>query len=141
MEEITTYERMQDLKGKPIYSAVFLTPQSTQELLNWVQTLGYELLPEIKAHHMTIEFKPTDVSNLPVGDEVKLIVTGIRTDDKCQAVTVVGVYSTNEHPHITVSHTSDVSPKYSNELLLTGADPVSGPTLTGVIGVFGKTKG
>lgn len=142
MEEITSPERLQYLKGSPIYSAVFLTQDSTQELLDWVVSKGYDLLPEVKGHHMTIEFKPSNIENLPIGNEVKLFVTGFAADEKCQAVSVSGVYSSNDRPHITVSHTSDVSPKYSNDLLAAGTEPILfGPTLSGIIGVYGKTKG
>ena len=60
-------EDLTNLKGKPIYSAVFLTPESKQQLINWVkQTMNGELLAKPFAHHMTIQFKPPGV-NVPVG--------------------------------------------------------------------------
>lgn len=140
--EITTFPQLKDLKSV-IYSAIFLTPGSQHQLLSWFEKLGYTLLPEVKAHHVTLEFKPKSISNLPVGLFVDLQVNRIYVTDKCQAVSVKIVTPVTiplpPKPHITISHSSDVAPKFSQEIIEgSGIVPVESPTLTGIIGVFGK---
>tara|TARA_A100001011_G_C13885311_1_gene664700 strand:- start:39 stop:587 length:549 start_codon:yes stop_codon:yes gene_type:complete len=134
-------------KRKAIYTAAFLTDAAKIELKNWwklkTQT---DLLDNEFVHHMTIKFKPTpdDVLSLPIGEKVSLKVMGYAGDEKGQAVVVspVGVISSNDIPHITVStgNTDDdkrVSPAYSNDLLSGGIEQASdGPLLEAFIGFF-----
>ena len=76
----------------------------------------------VVAHHVTIAFKP-EAGN-PVlgqfrnGEELTIKAIGHAEDELIQAVSV-RIFSTNEHPHITISHTYDTGPVYSNELLQT----------------------
>lgn len=124
-----------------IYTAVFLTAESAEELKEWAnQTIG-ELLPKTFCHHMTVAFRPKDgLGDLVVGQEVELKVVAVAGDDKGQAVEVVGFDSNNAVPHITISCAEGVSPVYSNELLAARI-AVEGPTLKGVVGYFdGKSK-
>ena len=134
-------------KRKAIYTAAFLTDAAKIELKNWWK-LGTktELLENEFAHHMTIKFRPTpeEVLALPVGEKVSLRVMGYAQDEKGQAVVVspVGVVSSNDIPHITIStsNTEDdkkVSPVYSNELLSEGIEQVlDGPSVEAVVGFF-----
>lgn len=149
LTEITKPEDMARVKGKPIYSAVFLTPESRQELLDWVAEQG-GLLTEKKAHHVTLEFKPADVSNLPVGREVSMGILHLYKSAGIQCVSVLwhgnaDLVVGSGKPHVTVSHESDVAPKRSIELMQDDWDghsgPRIGPLLKGVVGVFAKTKG
>lgn len=79
-------------------------------------------------HHMTIRFKPTKDSELPVfGESVTLVVTEIASDEKGVAVRVepntVGKelnMPPEQLPHITVATAPGVSPVYSNDLLRKG---------------------
>lgn len=140
--EITTFPQLTDLKSV-IYSAIFLTPGSQHQLLSWFEKLGYTLLPEVKAHHVTLEFKPKSISNLPVGLFVDLQINRVYVTDKCQAVSVKIVTPTTipvpPKPHITISHSSDVAPKFSQEIIGgPGIVPAENLTLTGIVGVFGK---
>jgi len=140
LKEITNPEEIQNLKGKPIYSAVFLTEESHNELLQHFES---SLLPNIQAHHVTLEFKPSDISDLPIGQEVMLNVIGMAMDEDCRVLVVElpeGLVCSNKHPHITVCHSDKVTPKYSNELLEGGFVDNIGGTLKGVVGVYGKVK-
>ena len=79
-------------------------------------------------HHMTIKFKPTKDSELPVfGENVTLVVTEIASDEKGVAVRVEPNTDGKElHmppeqlPHVTVATAPGVSPVYSNDLLRKG---------------------
>lgn len=140
--EITTFPQLKDLKSV-IYSAIFLTPGSQHQLLSWFEKLGYTLLPEVKAHHVTLEFKPKSISNLPVGLFVDLQINRVYVTDRCQAVSVIVLTAKTlpipSKPHITISHSSDVAPKFSNEIIGgPGIVPAENLTLTGIVGVFGK---
>lgn len=145
LQDITTPEDLKRLKGKPIYSAVFLTEESHKFLMRSLyQTTSHTSpLANVKAHHVTLEFKPSDISDLPVGEEVELKVVGMAMDEDCHAIVVElpeGLSCANKHPHITVSHSNEVTPKYSNELLERGFSENVGGTLQGVVGVFGKVQ-
>ncbi len=71
------------VQGKVIYTAVFLTPESQQQLLATYAAI----FPNHFAHHSTIEFRPLSPA-IPLGDKYSLIVTGSVADDKAQAVLV-----------------------------------------------------
>jgi hypothetical protein len=126
---------------KVIYTAVFLTEESAEDLKAWAAALVGELLPKTFCHHMTIAFRPKDgLGDLVVGQEVELKVVAVAHNDRGQAVEVVGFDSNNDVPHITISCAEGVSPVYSNELLAARV-AVEGPTLRGVVGYFdGKSK-
>lgn len=131
--------KMASQKRKAIYSAVFLTPESQEALLNW---WPYDLLSKKFAHHMTIKFKPSpeDILSLPLGKEVELKIIGLAVDEKGQAVAVDSDLPVdNAIPHITIS-TDGTSPVYSNELLaseMVYVDPeTQPPVLSGIVGFF-----
>jgi hypothetical protein len=150
LTEITKPEDMARLKGKPIYSAIFLTDESKKALLDWVREEGYTLHSEIKAHHITLEFKPADVSKLPVGEPVSNIgILRFYSGNGINCVSVLwhdpkGLKVDSGNPHITISHRSDVPPKRSLELMRNDYDshsgPRIGPMLEGIVGVFGNLK-
>jgi hypothetical protein len=77
----------------------------------------------IRAHHMTVKFNPLiqdmETYKQYFGEDVHLVVTGIASDDKCIAVTVKPsiAFPMTGKPHITIAHSSSVSPVYSNNLL------------------------
>lgn len=147
LKEITNPEEIKNLKGKPIYSALFLTEESQEALLDWVQEQGHPLLSEVKAHHLTLEFKPADVSNLPVGEKVSLGITGFYEKDGIQCVSVLwpikNLTVASGAPHITISHLPDVPPKRSLEIMpewTSYEEPRIGPMLEAVVGVYGNVK-
>lgn len=100
-----------------IYLGLILTDTAQAELVRRFPLR----FPVMKAHHMTVQFKPGSVHGLihprKVGDVVQLKVLGEVWDDKCQAVLVSGFESANYFPHVTMSHTSDTKPVYSNRML------------------------
>jgi len=126
---------------KAMYTGVFL--DDPNQLINWWKQNVGPLHPKVKAHHMTIKFKPSEdeVKALSIGSPTSLKVVGYAQDDKGQAVLVKpqGVRSTNRHPHITVA-VDGVSPAYSNDLLKKGITKVSGPTLKGRVGFFSNKQ-
>jgi len=128
---------------KVLYSAIFLTEKSKQKLLGWYAPM----FPNVKAHHITLAFKSGDVGPFTIGQKVTLRITGQGADSKCQAVVinVLGYptalwYRGESCPHITISHTDEVTPVYSNELLNHSFTHVPSLELEGVVGVFGTPK-
>jgi hypothetical protein len=78
-----------------------------------------------------------------VGLFVDLQINKIYVTDKCQAVSVQIVTPVDipvpPKPHITISHSPDVTPKFSQEIIEgSGIVPAENLTLTGIVGVFGK---
>ena len=138
MKEITNVDDLASVK-KVVYASVKLTPESKDKLLVWCLAQKF-LLPEIKAHHMTIVFSPSKevAAKLPLGEEFELKVIGYAEDDNAQAVVVdCALPSNNAIKHITISHTSETKPVYSNELLSKGiTKEVNGPLLTGIVTAF-----
>lgn len=76
-----------------------------------------------RAHHMTIKFKPnqSEVNSLSslIGQEVHLTANYCAMDNYCIAVVVENDKNLkiNQIPHITIAHSKDVKPVYSNTLL------------------------
>jgi len=111
---------MSDIK----YTAVFL--EDDQALLDWWCEEVGPLHPRTIADHMTIEFKPHDLSDVQLGQHVALEVIGWSQDETCQAVAVVGHPSTNDIPHVTIA-LDGVSAFASNALLADGFEPIDPP--------------
>lgn len=94
-----------------IYSGIFLSPQSRQDLLN-----KFPYIHQNKhSTHCTLIYKPTEYETrgLPVGDTVELLVTGKYYNDKVQAVRCV--YN-DKTLHVTISTQNLVSPNESNNI-------------------------
>ena len=111
------------------YIAAMLTKNSQQALFHAISKMVQVPPNWVKyCHHMTIKFKPTDDSQIPVlGEEVTLVVTHVSADEKGVAVKVEPNTNKGElkmpHdqlPHITVAVAPGVAPVYSNELLRKG---------------------
>lgn len=99
---------------KLVYSAAVLTEEAREKLLRLVPP--GDRFKNVVAHHCTIEFKPTEVP-ARLGETVRLRVMAVASDASCMAVVVAGVESANYFPHITIGHTDDVKPVYSNVML------------------------
>lgn len=112
-----------------------LTGQTHLEALaeKWaMEKMGHSIPPNWRwrSHHMTVLPPRSGGLTLPdlelykpfFGQMVKLHVTAIAADDKCMAVTVradpANFKIVAPVPHITVAHSNDVSPVYSNNLLM-----------------------
>ena len=119
------------------YMAIFLDSRSKAALAK-----EYSFLHDkIKNDHLTLTYRCNDESlKKLVGKEVSLKVVGHAADDKAQAVVVSGYDRLDGGvPHITLSHSGSVMPKYSNEMLKGGWEGVNGPTLRGVIDSFPRS--
>lgn len=99
-----------------IYSAIFFDEFTRAKLKELAQEVFKTSLEEEKLHHITLCFGK-DV--FEYGKEVKFKVTGYSKDELCQAFLVLlnDNINVNHTLHITVSHSKQVSPKYSNEIL------------------------
>lgn len=121
----------------PAYTAVVLDLRSRGKLLAWWEkATGTPLLKQHYAHHMTIQFAPTqrDMNRLDhtFGDKVSIQVIGWAGDDKAQAVVVRGIPSASSIAHITVA-TGGGSSAYTHTLLDQGFERIRGPRLSGTI--------
>lgn len=108
---------------KIVYLGVFLTDDAHNALLTWWQMQVGSVHSKMFAHHMTVQFRPTEeqIRDFIPKQECALQVIGYAHDDKAQAVLVkpscaYGVKCQNAHPHITIS-TEYTSPVYANDLL------------------------
>lgn len=114
------------------FISLVLTPHS-QEILKRVIPPAH---PWVKAHHMTMAFKPAidrlEHYQAMVGQRLRIKVTGVAQDEKGQAVAVQGP-SDNPHPHITISCADGVSPAYSNQLVAGGVKPITPLWLDGIV--------
>lgn len=109
-----------------LYTAVYLVKSACDALLQMVPPV-YE---NIVCDHMTLLFnpEPDQVDISAIGKEICLNVLGVAVDAKIQAVVVEpltkSISSSNALPHITLSHTQEVRPNYSNEMLLNRVEPL-----------------
>ena len=99
---------------KLVYSAAVLTDEAREKLLHFV--LPGDRYKHVVAHHCTIQFKPDELPSR-LGEQVTLRVLAVASNEKCMAVVVAGVDSANYFPHITIGHSDDVKPVYSNVML------------------------
>ena len=119
-----------------IYVGAFLTDMSRQKLLRNFPP-KYE---NVHADHTTLVYDPSEeeVSQFPIGKQVRLKVTGYVEDTNAQAVLVEpqGTRTLNRIPHITISTAPGVKPEYSNTLLKQRVKRIVGPTLTAVLDTY-----
>lgn len=112
-----------------IYSGIFF---NKNELLK-----KYDLVHEnIYYHHSTIEFKPKNVSNLPIGEIMTLKIIGRLTTDKVDALLIENPLSKNEYPHITLSTANNVKPYESNNEIRLNLDKIEklNDQINGIVG-------
>ena len=128
------------------YIGVVLDSMDTQKL---IRRYG-QLHPEQHAHHMTVwHFKDSSEPpmRLPWGRTVALKVKAHLADDKAQVVVVDApraLRGRGRTPHITMSTTAGIGPKYSNDLIRKWEEvPESGhPSVSGKVAwvdLAGKT--
>jgi hypothetical protein len=114
-----------------IYTAVFF---DTNEIVSKYP----QVHPNLYSHHSTIQFKPTDISDLPIGEEVNIKVIGRLTNDKVDVLIVRNPLSKNKFPHITLSTAQGIKPFQSNVEIENNQDkikPING-NLIGTVGYF-----
>lgn len=128
-------------KAKPIYTGVFLTPESKTKLIKAVPLREEHV--NVFAHHMTIwhaSKKTTPLEKLPLGELVDLRVLGYSFDEFGVAAAVQPPFAldvANKVPHITIATSVGVKPFYSNRLLKTqGVQFSLSMTVRGKLGWF-----
>ena len=112
-----------------IYSGIFF---NKNELLK-----KYDLVHEnIYYHHSTIEFKPKNISNLPIGKTMTLKIIGRLTTDKVDVLLIENPFSKNEYPHITLSTANNVKPYESNNEIRLNLDKIEklNDQINGIVG-------
>lgn len=132
-------ERSGGTPKKPSYVGIFLDAASKSELVDRF-TIKHN---KVNNDHITLSLKLVpELSNL-IGQKVTAKVIGYSEDDKGQAVAVELPpeipYLVGQIPHVTLSHTAEVAPKYSNELLSMGYERIDGPTISGYIDSYPRT--
>jgi hypothetical protein len=124
-----------------IYWAVKLDGTSRAKLISSFPPIH----PNKFAEHMTIIFKPSDVINdmlnEQIGTNVVLTVVGYAADNKGEAIVVRSnniKRMDNGIAHITLSCADGIPPKYSNDLVQKEYDAVLPFELYGTIACFTK---
>lgn len=106
---------------KPIFTEAVIDDRAKKYLLSLSHEYCGGPLQHKKNHHMTIKFRPKkleDYSNLGYGKLAILWVVGLAWDKDCQALIVeTSLDVDNKFPHITISHSDNVAPAYSNHLI------------------------
>lgn len=130
-----------------IYTACVLHKNSQIQLLSLAEKwlfdrsgAGFQPGWVKRAHHMTIKFRPSNADVAAIypmlGKEVKLHVTDFAADKFGIAVVVKPEIDLpiGQVPHITVAHSKEVSPVYSNSLLANRANISPLPAETVLVG-------
>jgi len=128
--------QLQENLNNIIYTAVFF---DTNEIVSKYP----QVHPNLYSHHSTIQFKPTDISNLPIGEEINIKVIGRLTNDKVDALIVSNPLSKNKFPHITLSTAEGIKPFQSNVEIENNQDKIKpiNDNLIGAVGYFdGKNE-
>ena len=123
--------QLQENLNNIIYTAVFF---DTNEIISKYA----QVHPNLYSHHSTIQFKPTDISNLPIGEEINIKVIGRLTNDKVDALIVSNPLSKNKFPHITLSTAQGIKPFQSNVEIENNQDKIKpiNDNLIGTVGYF-----
>lgn len=118
-------------KNNIIYSAIFV---DKEKLLNKYPPIYNNVFYD----HSTIEFKPMDISNIPVGKRGKLLIIGRLTTDNVDVLLVRNPFSKNEYPHITLSTNEGIKPFQSNEEIKNNLDNIIklDDGISGIVGYF-----
>jgi len=130
-----------------VYIGVFLSDDSRASLLSAFPPKHEKTL----ADHVTLKFKPKpeEAEALELGSFVTMKVVGYAEDEKGQAVVIELIdagqdiltltANANKILHITISVSAGTSPVYSNALLETGFEKISGPILIGSLDTFPRS--
>lgn len=130
---------------------IFKKPLMNEEPLNIIYTAIFfdknELVskykpvyPNVFAHHSTIEFKPKDISNLPIGENIEVRIKGRLITEKVDVLLIDNEFSKNEYPHITLSTNDGIKPFQSNEEIKNNLDKIK-PLNDSIIGKVGYFDG
>ena len=101
----------------PIHMTSFvLDSESKGALLDACHELNIDLNVNVYAHHLTINYKPSDYR---IFKFTNCMVTHIVDGGPVQAARVDpnSIYSANKHPHVTLSCGENMPPKLSNDML------------------------
>lgn len=120
---------------KFVYSAVFVNKDELKKKYPPIHPNEYY-------HHSTIEFKPNNIDNLPIGENINLKIIGRLKNDKVDALLVENSLSKNQYPHITLSTAEGIKPFESNSEIINNLDKIEplNDSIIGVCGVFDGSK-
>ena len=98
--------------------------------------------PNVFYHHVTIEFKPKESSNVPFGEKTELKIIGRLTTDKVDLLLVECPLSKNEYPRITLSTAEGIKPFMSNSEVMNNINKIEklNDSVYGVYGFFDGSK-
>ena len=118
---------------KAVFTELVLSEVSSKDIKNLMEELAGGLLPNIKANHITLKYRPSpeEVKSLHMGEKLFGVITGFVADHRVQAFVcdIGGKFEcNNKHPHITVATGMDgdraISPRVSNDVLDEGITPI-----------------
>ena len=116
----------------PIYTGIFVNEEELKaKYPSTYRNLFY--------HHSTIEFKPKDISNFPIGRKTTLKIVGRLITLKVDVLIVENPTSIDKYPHITLSTAEGVKPFKSNSEIannLSKIQPIDNDSIEGVYGIF-----
>jgi len=132
-------------KGAITYLGLFINETDKETLIAFCQDNNITLHDNIKAHHVTIKFKPSQLvlhnCEPLLGEQFTIKVTGYGQDENVSALRVkmIKMQSDNVTPHVTmsVSNLEGASAKMSNDL---DYEDIDGPEITGTLAFFGRGK-
>lgn len=106
-------------KIKTIYSAIFFDDNTKNNIKSLAEQIFKSFYENVKIHHITLFFGEREFE---YNKQVNFNIVGYSKDEFCQTFVVdlidnISGIEENKKLHITVSHTSNVTPSYSNELL------------------------
>jgi len=117
----------------PVYTGIFVNEAELKAKYKPIHTNEFY-------HHSTIEFKPTDISDFPIGKKIEMKITGRLTTDKVDVLLVENSDAKSKYPHITLSTSNGFKPFESNSEIVTHLDKIQ-PLQDSIKGVYGVFDG
>lgn len=110
------------------YISYVLDAYSQKELMNICQKAYFQKIGKyipnnwsIKCHHATVVFSPKiadyEKYKKELGTEKDLLISSVAIDEHAIAAIVDNIRTNNAVAHVTIAHSGDVTPVYSNTLL------------------------
>lgn len=129
-DQIDKYDLHEDVTNV-IYSAIFF---DKNELVSKYKPV----YPNVFAHHSTIEFRPKDISNLPIGENIEVRIKGRLITENVDVLLIDNEFSKNDYPHITLSTNIDIVPFQSSEEIKNNLDKIKplNDLIIGKVGYF-----
>jgi hypothetical protein len=138
MQTVFLNEQLLEAKGTEHYVALRLT--NSPALIRWWKANVGELLPEVDAHHVTLQYRPSksQIQRYPLGKKMAVKVTGVIDTPDVQAVVVDprNLRIGTKKPHITVALSKGTKPRKSLDAWPMRKKVNNGPIVRGVVVVI-----